>query len=40
MEAADPGKWLEEVKVTEDGGIIKRIYIRGEDQKPHEGEKV
>jgi hypothetical protein len=31
MEATDPSKWLEEVKVTEDGGIIKRIFIKGED---------
>lgn len=26
--------WLEEVKLTEDGGIIKRIYAHGDEQDP------
>lgn len=32
--------WLEEVTLTEDGGVVKRIYIRGEDVSPEEGQEV
>ena len=34
--------WLEEVKLTEDGGVVKRIYAHGDEQDPtpEEGETV
>jgi FKBP-type peptidyl-prolyl cis-trans isomerase len=34
--------WLEEVKLTEDGGVIKRIYAYGDEQDPmpEKGQKV
>lgn len=35
-------EWLEEVKLTEDGGVIKRIYLQGDeaDPKPEKGQTV
>ncbi len=34
--------WIEEVPLTEDGGVVKRIYIRGEEgaAAPKNGDKV
>lgn len=34
-------EWLEEIDITGDGGVIKRIFVRGDDeQKPTKGEQV
>ncbi len=34
-------EWLEEIDLTGDGGVIKRILERGDDsQKPKKGDKV
>jgi len=40
MEAAN--HWLEEVALTEDGGVVKRIYQYGDeaDPKPQAGQQV
>ena len=40
MEAAK--EWLEEVNLTEDGGVVKRIYSHGDeaDPKPEAGQTV
>ena len=37
---SDTKTWLEEIKLTEDGGVVKRVYIRGEEEAPEEGDKV
>jgi peptidylprolyl isomerase len=41
METTQPEhKWLEEIHLTKDGGVIKRIYKRGEDPVPEKGQEV
>lgn len=41
-QSTQQNEWLEEVKLTEDGGVIKRIYAYGEevDPKPESGQTV
>ena len=39
---SDKQAWLEEIALTEDGGVVKRIYERGDEgaEKPEAGQKV
>lgn len=34
-------KWLDEIHLTNDGGVIKRIYVKGdENTNPSKGQDV
>lgn len=33
-------KWIDEVHLTQDGGLIKRIYTKGEEPVPEKGQEV
>lgn len=33
-------KWIDEIHLTKDGGVIKRIYTNGEDPVPEKGQEV